>query len=136
MISSQMELRAFNACFSYSLKADMNLSTLLGSNASSDGMSSDTRLRISFPSGVVIFAMNSNFAVFIDLDVLITILENVKNWQIFYEMRIFNRTGRNVLSQYFAKKVDEGIDELCDNGSITLDTIESWGNEHLRTSCK
>ena len=33
----------------------------------------------------------------------------------------------NVLSQYFAKKVDEGIDELCDNGSITLDTIESWG---------
>ncbi len=23
--------------------------------------------------------------------------------------------------------------ELCDNGSITLDTIESWGNEHLRT---
>ena len=39
----------------------------------------------------------------------------------------------NVLSQYFAKKVDEGIDELCDNGSITLDTIESWGNEHLRT---
>ena len=42
----------------------------------------------------------------------------------------------NVLSQYFAKKVDEGIDELCDNGSITLDTIESWGNEHLRTSCK
>ena len=42
----------------------------------------------------------------------------------------------NVLSQYFAKKVDEGIDELCDNGSITLDIIESWGNEHLRTSGK
>ena len=42
----------------------------------------------------------------------------------------------NVLSQYFAKKVDEGIDELCDNGCITLDTIESWGNEHLRTSGK
>ena len=42
----------------------------------------------------------------------------------------------NVLSQYFAKKEDEGIDELCDNGSITLDTIESWGNEHLRTSGK
>ena len=42
----------------------------------------------------------------------------------------------NVLSQYFAKKVDEGIDELCDNGSITLDTIESWGNEYLRTSGK
>ena len=25
----------------------------------------------------------------------------------------------NVLSLYFAKKVDEGVDELCDNGSIT-----------------
>ena len=36
----------------------------------------------------------------------------------------------NVLSQYFAKKVDEGIDELCDNGSITLDTIESWGSTY------
>ena len=35
-----------------------------------------------------------------------------------------------------AKKVDEGIDELCDNESITLDTIESWGNEYLRTSGK
>ena len=42
----------------------------------------------------------------------------------------------NVLSQYFAKKVDEGIDEWCNSGSITLDTIENWGNEHLRTSGK
>ena len=42
----------------------------------------------------------------------------------------------DVLTQYFAKKVDEGIDELCDNGSISLDTIEEWGNEHLRASRK
>lgn len=41
-----------------------------------------------------------------------------------------------VLTQYFAKKVDEGIDGLCDNGSISLDTIEEWGNEHLRASRK
>ncbi|WP_337469591.1 hypothetical protein [Hallella sp.] len=41
-----------------------------------------------------------------------------------------------VLTQYFAKKVDEGIDELSDNGSISLDTIEEWGNEHLRASRK
>ena len=41
-----------------------------------------------------------------------------------------------VLTQYFAKKVDEGIDELCDNGSISLDAIEEWGNEHLRASRK
>lgn len=41
-----------------------------------------------------------------------------------------------VLTQYFAKKVDEGIDELYDNGSISLDTIEEWGNEHFRASRK
>ena len=45
-------------------------------------------------------------------------------------------TLENVLSEYFAKKVDEGMDELCANGTITLDTIESWGNEHLRKSSK
>ena len=42
----------------------------------------------------------------------------------------------NVIAQYFAKKVDVGIDALCDSGFITLDTIESWGNEHLRISSK
>ncbi len=42
----------------------------------------------------------------------------------------------NVLSEYFAKKVDEEMDKLCANGEITLDTIESWGEEHLRKSCK
>lgn len=41
-----------------------------------------------------------------------------------------------VLSDYFAKKVDEGMDALCADGTITLDTIESWGNEHMRKSCK
>lgn len=39
---------------------------------------------------------------------------------------------KNAISQYFAKKVDEDMDELCQNGTITLDTIEEWGNEHLR----
>ena len=42
----------------------------------------------------------------------------------------------NVLSEYFAKKVDEGMDKLCANGEVTLDTIEGWGEEHLRKSCK
>lgn len=41
-----------------------------------------------------------------------------------------------LLSEYFAKKVDEGMDQLCANGSVTLDTIENWGNEHLRKPCK
>ena len=41
-----------------------------------------------------------------------------------------------VISQYFAQKADAGLDALCDSGKITLDTIEEWGNEHLRTSYK
>lgn len=38
----------------------------------------------------------------------------------------------NAISQYFAKKADEGLDMLCENGTITLDTIEKWGEEHMR----
>ncbi len=40
----------------------------------------------------------------------------------------------DAISQYFAKRIDEEMDALCDNGTITLDTIEEWGKEHLRTS--
>ena len=42
----------------------------------------------------------------------------------------------NAISQYFAKKVDEDMDELCQHGTITLDIIEEGGNEHLRISSK
>ena len=34
------------------------------------------------------------------------------------------------------KKADEGLDMLCKNGTITLDTIEKWGEEHMRISRK
>ncbi|MCH5302437.1 MAG: hypothetical protein J1E77_06310 [Prevotella sp.] len=37
------------------------------------------------------------------------------------------------LLKYFANKVDEDVDALCEQGAITLETIEKWGNEHLRT---
>lgn len=42
----------------------------------------------------------------------------------------------NVLKEHFAQKLDSSIDALIDNGSITIDTIRSWGNEHMRTSYK
>ena len=42
----------------------------------------------------------------------------------------------NVISQYFANKIDAEMDSLCHSGAITLDTIEDWGNEHMRTSYK
>lgn len=31
-----------------------------------------------------------------------------------------------VLSKYFADKVDEDMDALCEQGAITLETIEGW----------
>ena len=40
----------------------------------------------------------------------------------------------NVISQYFAQKVDADLDALCDSGAITVDTIEEWGKEHMRIS--
>ena len=40
------------------------------------------------------------------------------------------------LSRYFADKVDDDIDALCQQGAITPETIEDWGKEHLRTPYK
>ena len=42
----------------------------------------------------------------------------------------------NIIAQHFAKKLDSEMDALCDSGAITLDTIEEWGNEHMRTPYK
>lgn len=41
-----------------------------------------------------------------------------------------------VLSRHFAEKVDRQLDKLCENGEITLETIESWGKTHMRTPYK
>lgn len=43
---------------------------------------------------------------------------------------------QNAISDYFAKKVDAGMDSLCEQGVISMATIEDWGKEHLRTSYK
>jgi hypothetical protein len=43
---------------------------------------------------------------------------------------------QQAVSSYFLGKVDEEMDKLWDSGDITLDTIESWGNEHMRTAYK
>lgn len=42
----------------------------------------------------------------------------------------------NVLKEFFAQKLDSSLDSLIDNGSITIDTIQSWGDEHMRTLYK
>lgn len=38
-----------------------------------------------------------------------------------------------VLANYFAQKVDKELDGLISEGTISMDTIEQWGKEHLRT---
>ena len=40
---------------------------------------------------------------------------------------------RDMLAQYFAKKAQKAIDALWDEGVISNDTIEKWGEEHMRT---
>lgn len=40
---------------------------------------------------------------------------------------------KEVLSQYFAKKAEEAIDKLWDEGKINNQVIEQWKEEHLRT---
>lgn len=44
---------------------------------------------------------------------------------------------RQLLADYFAKKVDDGIDELFDKNDWDTDTkVEEWLNEHQRTPYK
>ncbi len=43
---------------------------------------------------------------------------------------------QRVISDYYADKVDKDMDDFCDRGIINAQTIEEWGNEHLRTTYK
>ena len=42
---------------------------------------------------------------------------------------------RDMLARYFANKAQKAIDALWDNGTINSETIEEWGEEHMRTHC-
>lgn len=43
---------------------------------------------------------------------------------------------KEVLAAYFARKVDDEMDVLCNEGKIDADVIEAWGQEHMRTPYK
>ena len=43
---------------------------------------------------------------------------------------------KSILASYFAQKVDEEMDMLTEQGLITEQTIEEWGQEHMRTPYK
>ena len=38
-----------------------------------------------------------------------------------------------VLADYYARKVDEEMERLWNNGTINGQVIEQWGKEHMRT---
>ncbi len=40
---------------------------------------------------------------------------------------------RDVLAHYFAQKAQRAVDALWDEGVINSETIEAWGEEHMRT---
>ena len=40
---------------------------------------------------------------------------------------------RDMLARYFAQKAQKAIDALWNQGVINSDTIEAWGEEHMRT---
>ena len=40
---------------------------------------------------------------------------------------------KNVLAHYFANNAQKAIDALWDEGVINDETIEQWGQEHMRT---
>ena len=40
---------------------------------------------------------------------------------------------RDMLAHYFANKAQKAIDALWDQGTINNETIEEWGEEHMRT---
>ncbi len=41
-----------------------------------------------------------------------------------------------IIARFFADKAQKEIDKLWDNGNINEQTIEAWGNEHMRTPYK
>ena len=43
---------------------------------------------------------------------------------------------KDVLTKHFAKKVDDEMDVLWNEGKVTMDVIEEWGEEHMRTPYK
>ena len=43
---------------------------------------------------------------------------------------------RRLLGQYFAKRAEDALDRLWDEGKINDDVIDEWKNEHMRTPYK
>ena len=53
-----------------------------------------------------------------------------------YNKIVYLKEIKEVLAAYFARKVDDEMDALCNEGKIDADVIEAWGKEHMRTPYK
>lgn len=40
---------------------------------------------------------------------------------------------RDLIAEYFSNKALDAMDKLCEEGSLSVQTIESWQEEHMRT---
>ena len=40
---------------------------------------------------------------------------------------------KDLVAHFFAQKAQKAIDALWDEGAINEETINNWGNEHMRT---
>ena len=43
---------------------------------------------------------------------------------------------RQLIADYYARKVDKELDKLWEDGTIDAQTIEKWSHEHMRTPYK
>lgn len=76
-----------------------------------------------------------------------TLAYNVRTAPVFsgYQMQILDSIAgvkdendlieiRNLIAEYFSNKALDAMDKLCNEGKLSDEVIESWHNQHMRTS--
>lgn len=43
---------------------------------------------------------------------------------------------KNLKAEYFSNKALDAMDKLCEDGTLSTETIQSWQSEHMRTPYK
>ncbi len=43
---------------------------------------------------------------------------------------------KNLIAEYFSNKALDAMDKLCEDGTLSTETIQSWQSEHMRTPYK
>ena len=56
-------------------------------------------------------------------------IANVKNEQELCDIK-------NLIAEYFSNKALDAMDKLCEDGTLSIETIQSWQSEHMRTPYK